>query len=152
MPIQSFFRLQRERNERKAAAIQRSKQRQAEHGYFQAKKLSNVQEKVRSDGMWSLSLQISFTTIRIAVGTPARMQIMLKLTAFSPAASPFRAKPVDVGFDLSERTRRRRVVTLNERRGGSRGGVDRKSPWPQSICPMKYNELPRGKERDITNA
>lgn len=42
------FRLRKERSERKAAAIERSKQRQADHDYFLSKKLLNVQEEVRA--------------------------------------------------------------------------------------------------------
>ncbi|CAN0533603.1 unnamed protein product, partial [Ectocarpus sp. 12 AP-2014] len=38
-------RLRQERSERKAAAIERSKQRQANHGYFHAKRALNVREQ-----------------------------------------------------------------------------------------------------------
>ncbi|CAM9824293.1 unnamed protein product, partial [Ectocarpus sp. 12 AP-2014] len=38
-------RLRQERSERKAAAVERSKQRQANHGYFHAKRALNVQEQ-----------------------------------------------------------------------------------------------------------
>ena len=55
LPNHAFFaspicsaKLRKERRERKAAAIERSKQRQADNDYFLSKKLLNVQHEVRA--------------------------------------------------------------------------------------------------------